>query len=479
MNVTRSAAGGPWIRRCALLGAIVALGAAGAGAVPFTASATTGSELRANGLIVFNHNGEIRSIGTNGEVNARLPMRRCCSIRELRLSPDGTRIAYFQESQLVVMNIDGSDPRQLTHAAGFKGQIRWSPDGATLAYLWLTPRHDYQLFTIPAVGGKPQRVSVGLAEVWTRAGYAWSPDSTRLAFGATDPSSHKDVLFLGLADGSALERIPMPEPCCWAGEDALDWSSNGSSIAYSYNDEIWTVRPDGSGATRLLFDTHDYGDPEWSPTGEQLLFIFDDLESPGSLGVVDADGQNEHEIPEAWVWNADWSPDGSVIVFKGLQDQRRGEIYTALASGGTPTRLTFDNKGEGDPDWAPACSITGTDGPDVLEGTLDRDFICGGAGDDSISGLGGDDVLLGGAGADTVIGGAGNDVIAGERDADQLRGGPGDDTVNGRDRLTGERLAAGRGIDLCHRDRGDILRSCETIQRSFDLAEFRSASPFR
>ena len=464
MNLARSSAQSSWIRLRGVLGAIVTLGMLHAGAVPSTASTATGSELRANGLIVFNHNGEIRSIGANGEVKARLPMRRCCSIRELRLSPDGTRIAYFQESQLVVMNIDGSDPRQLTHAAGFKGQIRWSPDGATLAYLWLTPRHDYQLFTIPAVGGKPQRVSVGLTEVWTRAGYAWSPDSTRLAFGATDPSSHKDVLFLGLADGSALDGVPMPEPCCWAGEDALDWSSDGSSIAYSYNDEIWTIHPDGTGATRLLFDTHDYGDPEWSPTGEQLLFIFDDLESPGLLGVVDADGQNEHEIPEAWVWNADWSPDGSTIVFKGHQDQRRGEIYTALATGGTPTRLTFDNKGDGDPDWAPACSLTGTDGPDVLEGTPERDFICGGAGDDVIFGLGGDDVLLGGEGDDTVNGGAGNDVIAGEGGADRLRGGPGDDTVNGRDGGTEERLTAGHGNDRCRKDRSDVPVSCETIE---------------
>ena len=121
-------------------------------------------------------------------------------------------------------------------------------------------------------------------------------------------------------------------------------------------------------------------------------------------------------------------------------------------------------RANGDPDWAPACSVTGTSGPDVLEGTPERDFICGRAGDDVVAGLGGDDVLLGGAGADTISGGAGNDVVAGERGADQLRGGPGDDTVNGRDGGTSERLTAGHGNDRCRKDPSDVPVSCETIE---------------
>jgi Ca2+-binding RTX toxin-like protein len=233
-------------------------------------------------------------------------------------------------------------------------------------------------------------------------------------------------------------------------------------------DDIWTVHPDGTGATRLLSGFHDYGRPEWSPTSEQLMYIvdgIDDLGSPGFLGVVDADGQSERTIPEAWTSSADWSPDGTEIVYEGTQDQRHGEIYTAPAAGGTSTRLTFSRAADRLPIWTPGCSITGTPGPDVLEGTPERDFICGGSGDDVISGLGGDDVLLGGEGVDIVIGGAGNDVVAGERGADQLRGGPGDDTVNGRDGGTAERLMAGQGNDQCRKDRGDIPVSCETIDR--------------
>jgi Tol biopolymer transport system component len=470
----RSSAPPSQVRLRVALGAVVVLGAIAAGSVGATASVRSTSELPANGRIVYSHfrdipsEWDIRSIGATGDGVARLAIGPGLET-EPQVSPDGTKIAYFNDRDLVVMNIDGSDQHRLTPAGStdFRTQIRWSPDGTTLAYLNLSPADDYQLYTIPALGGEPQRVSVGLTTVHTRNGFAWSPDSRSLAFGARDPSTDRDVLYIAAADGSALDPFDLHlqgggicSGDCWAGEDAVDWSPDGSTIAYSLDDDIWTVHPDGSGATQLLADDRDFGRPQWSPTGEQLLYIADDLDSPGRLGVVGADGQNDHLIPDAWVWSASWSPDGTAIVFEGANS----EIYTVPAAGGTPTRLTFDKKSDDWPDWAAGCSITGTPGADVLEGTPEPDYICGRAGDDVITGLGGDDVLLGGAGADTVLGGAGNDLVTGERGADQLRGGAGDDTVNGRDGL-GERLMAGPGDDRCRRDAGDVLVGCEAIDR--------------
>ena len=378
-----------------------------------------------------------------------------------RASPDGTQIAYTTSygSEVHVVNIDGSGEHPVTPDSGDV----WYWGGTTVAKII-----EGKLYTTPLGGGDLQLVSGDIAKLETYA--IWSPDRTRLAFGARDPSTHQGALYVAAADGSSLDRIDVGEPgtCgdCWAGVDRLTWSPDGSTIAYSLMDDIWTVHPDGTGATRLLSGFHDYGRPEWSPTSEQLLYIIDgiDFGLPGFLGVVDADGQNDHKIPDAWTSSAEWSPDGTAIVYAGSQDQRHGEIYTTPAAGGSPTRLTFNSAADKLPIWAPGCAITGSSGPDVLEGTPERDFICGGSGDDVISGLGGDDVLLGGAGADTVIGGAGNDVVAGENGADRLRGGPGDDTVNGRDGRTGERLTAGHGNDRCRKDRGDVPVSCETIE---------------
>jgi dipeptidyl aminopeptidase/acylaminoacyl peptidase len=430
------------------------------------------TSLPPNGRIVFSQTRlvhgslrtEILTMEANGTGTMRLARepRSDAYLQAIRHSPDGTQTVYLstaRSGQVIVVNIDGSGG----HLLGPE-EADWYWGGDTAARII-----EGKLYTMPVGGGDLQLVSGDLTKLETYP--IWSPDHTRLAFGARDPSTDEDGLYIAAADGSSLDRIQVddgePGPCgdCWAGEDRLDWSPDGSTIAYSYNDDLWTVHPDGTGLTRLLF-TRDFGDlVEWSPTGEQLMFLADALDSPGSLGVVDADGQNEHYIPGAWAWEARWSPDGTMIVYEGAEIDGDDEIYTAPAAGGPPSQLTDNPYSDGDPIWVPGCSITGTPEADVLVGTPERDYICGGAGDDVISALGGDDVLLGGGGADILRGGAGNDVVAGERGADQLRGGSGDDTVNGRDGGTGERLTAGHGNDRCRKDRGDIPVSCETIDR--------------
>ncbi|HEX5713630.1 MAG TPA: hypothetical protein VFX85_09985, partial [Solirubrobacterales bacterium] len=81
---------------------------------------------------------------------------------------------------------------------------------------------------------------------------------------------------------------------------------------------------------------------------------------------------------------------------------------------------------------APACSITGTPGPDLIRGTAKADVICGGGGPDKVFGRGGADVLKGGPGEDVLAGGAGNDRLLGGPGLDRLRGGPGSDRCQDR-----------------------------------------------
>jgi Ca2+-binding RTX toxin-like protein len=124
--------------------------------------------------------------------------------------------------------------------------------------------------------------------------------------------------------------------------------------------------------------------------------------------------------------------------------------------------------------WGPgvpgvACTITGTEGDDVLEGTTGDDVICGLAGNDTITGLEGNDTLRGGAGNDTAKGGAGDDTVRGGAGNDALRGGPGNDTVKGgggNDNLKGgsgnDALRGGKGTDTCRGGPGnDSIRGCE------------------
>ena len=106
------------------------------------------------------------------------------------------------------------------------------------------------------------------------------------------------------------------------------------------------------------------------------------------------------------------------------------------------------------------CTITGTDGDDVLVGTERADVICGLGGNDILHGRSGNDTLIGNKGNDTLYGGRGSDTLIGGRGNDQLYGGRGADTLNGN--KGNDTLRGGPGRDHATIGRGDRYRSIET-----------------
>src|SRR5919201_151369 len=81
---------------------------------------------------------------------------------------------------------------------------------------------------------------------------------------------------------------------------------------------------------------------------------------------------------------------------------------------------------------APAATITGTNGPDLIRGSAFADGLFGRGGNDRISGLGGNDLIDGGPGSDMLAGNAGDDriVSAGDAAPDDVACGSGRDIVD-------------------------------------------------
>jgi Ca2+-binding RTX toxin-like protein len=108
-----------------------------------------------------------------------------------------------------------------------------------------------------------------------------------------------------------------------------------------------------------------------------------------------------------------------------------------------------------------SCTVTGTDGDDVLTGTSGDDVICGLGGADVITASAGNDLVIGGSGIDDIDGGAGNDTIFGDGDDDNLKGGPGNDRLHGGSGY--DRLNGAQGNDSCSVDEdGGKASSCES-----------------
>ncbi|MEI6111255.1 MAG: transporter substrate-binding domain-containing protein, partial [Cyanobium sp. ELA712] len=89
-------------------------------------------------------------------------------------------------------------------------------------------------------------------------------------------------------------------------------------------------------------------------------------------------------------------------------------------------------------------SITGGEGPDLIDAGWGADSLDGAAGNDQLNGEGGNDLLKGGSGDDQIDGGSGDDNLSGDEGADLLAGGIGDDLLSG-----------GSGKDILQGDAGD------------------------
>ncbi|MGI9384548.1 MAG: cadherin-like domain-containing protein, partial [Methyloligellaceae bacterium] len=113
----------------------------------------------------------------------------------------------------------------------------------------------------------------------------------------------------------------------------------------------------------------------------------------------------------------------------------------------------------------PGNDIVGTEGPDMLLGTIGNDMIDALGGDDVVFARAGNDIVDGGEGMDRILAGAGDDIVFGGDGADTIFGGAGNDTIfadEGADMVFGgggnDFVDGGTGADMIYGQAGnDIL----------------------
>jgi TolB protein len=172
-------------------------------------------------------------------------------------SPDGRYVAYtvVRDGLLEVWRaaLSGAGDRRL--AAGY--MPRWSPDGSSIAYIDTRARN-------PGVGGElalmDARTGRWLGAITKGTGTIaldWAPDGRRIVHSQRDgPAPGTYVTRL---DASLSRRLLTFRPGTW--DNDVQWSPDGRRIAFvrawqSRRSEqagvaVWTIRPDGSRATRI------------------------------------------------------------------------------------------------------------------------------------------------------------------------------------------------------------------------------------
>ena len=240
-------------------------------------------------------------------------------------SPDGRQIAFASgrsgEVAIWVAAADGSEARQFTsHRWVWQGSPNWSPDGRTIAFDAFDPDNHVHVWTIPAEGGTPRRITGPTGD---QARPTWSRDGRWIYFSEAREGG-RDIWRVP-ATGGPAERITRDGSGYLAYETA-----DGVNILYQprYGDSPVLIAPlDGAGPARRIIDCARAA--SFVPAGNAIVYAGCEPGTTPSLRSLDTVtgrdrvlGTLEHFPSDPLGVGLAVSQDRKTILFSGLM--RRG-----------------------------------------------------------------------------------------------------------------------------------------------------------
>jgi len=269
----------------------------------------------------------------------------------LALSGDGsvfnTRIAFLRKkgknSELQVIDFDGTGQSQVTTMKSLTLAPRWSPDGRYLSFTSYqagNPNFYIKDLKTGATRQASNRPGLNLSG-------AWSPDGKKILL-TLSFEGNQEIYSMDVA-GGRLKRLTHHYEI----DVSPTWSPDGKNIAFvssrSGTPQIFIMDDEGNNVRRLTYEGNYNTSPSWSPKGNRIAyegsrggtFQLFTINPDGSDPVQMTQAGGEHKYPS-------WSPDGRYLAFT----TRTGwvEKVGIMNANGSNVRIL----GEGShPAWSP------------------------------------------------------------------------------------------------------------------------------
>jgi Tol biopolymer transport system component len=270
--------------------------------------------MRPNGSGLVNLTSD--SKGRDEAANWRADGRKIVFMSDLETTSNPTPAgSEGPDLEIFVMNADGSNRTQLTFNELDDENPAWSPSGGRIVFdrdfIPTRGEVDYDILTMKADGTDERNLtnSPGVQDHEPN----WSPNGRNIAFARAPDSDSNNDIYTMRPDGSNVQRLT---------RNALDneypnWSPYGRRIAFNSNRddpdgenfEVYTMRAGGGHVTRLTFNKAGDGLPAWSPDGRKIAFASDRTGAP-DIHTMRANGHNQvnRTNKKSFDYAPDWQP---------------------------------------------------------------------------------------------------------------------------------------------------------------------------
>ncbi|MCY3740836.1 MAG: hypothetical protein OXH00_07440 [Candidatus Poribacteria bacterium] len=209
-------------------------------------------------------------------------------------SPTGEHIAFHSDRHgirdIYIMDADGKNVRKVLKDVAYREFPTWSPDGKKVAYHRALSEAIY-------IADIDERTEAHVVSSGRIAGFpAWSPDGSEIVFTYRLPHNigrtALRIINVNTHEETTLFEVDEPATLIHAA-----WSPDGSKMAFLWSQKgVYVLDRDGTGLKKLVTGSS----PAWSPLGDKVLYISD------GIFTFDLGSRKSKQLTGDGNYEADW-----------------------------------------------------------------------------------------------------------------------------------------------------------------------------